>query len=47
MTASGGSEGVGRAVNQAVVIAFVALWLFNFAFNETYLAAFPSASGFR
>jgi phospholipid/cholesterol/gamma-HCH transport system permease protein len=45
--ASGGSEGVGRAVNQAVVIAFVAVWVFNFAFNSTYQGAFPSAQDIR
>ena len=45
--ASGGPEGVGRAVNQAVVIAFVSLWIFNFSFNATYQAAFPAATGLR
>jgi len=45
--ASGGPEGVGRAVNQAVVIAFVALWIFNFAFNATYQALYPVAAGLR
>jgi phospholipid/cholesterol/gamma-HCH transport system permease protein len=47
MNASGGSEGVGRAVNQAVVIAFVSLWVFNFAFNSAYLAAIPTAQDVR
>jgi phospholipid/cholesterol/gamma-HCH transport system permease protein len=47
VNATGGSEGVGRAVNQAVVIAFVALWIFNFAFNSTYEAAIPSAQDVR
>ena len=45
--ASGGPEGVGRAVNQAVVIAFACLWTFNFAFNATYQALYPVAAGLR
>jgi phospholipid/cholesterol/gamma-HCH transport system permease protein len=47
MNASRGSEGVGRAVNEAVVLAFVAVWIFNFAFNASYQAAFPSAQEIR
>src|SRR4029078_6092047 len=30
MTASGGAAGVGRAVNEAVVIAFAGIWAFNY-----------------
>jgi phospholipid/cholesterol/gamma-HCH transport system permease protein len=45
--AKGGPEGVGRAVNQAVVIAFVSLWIYNFAFNATYQALYPAAIGTR
>ncbi|MGH2956214.1 MAG: ABC transporter permease, partial [Solirubrobacterales bacterium] len=30
MTASGGAEGVGRAVNEAVVIAFMGVFAFNY-----------------
>jgi phospholipid/cholesterol/gamma-HCH transport system permease protein len=41
--AEGGPAGVGRAVNQAVVISFAATWILNFLFNSLYLAAFPSA----
>jgi phospholipid/cholesterol/gamma-HCH transport system permease protein len=41
MTVKGGAEGVGRAVNQAVVMAFVGIWAFNFVFTTTMLAAFP------
>ncbi|WP_320670029.1 MlaE family ABC transporter permease [Patulibacter defluvii] len=41
MHVKGGAEGVGRAVNQAVVISFVAIWAFNFLFTTTMLAAFP------
>lgn len=41
MNVRGGSEGVGRAVNQAVVISFAGIWVFNFMFTSTLLAAFP------
>ncbi|MEI2701249.1 MAG: ABC transporter permease [Baekduia sp.] len=41
MTASGGAEGVGRAVNQAVVIAFLAIFAFNYVFTQTLLATNP------
>jgi phospholipid/cholesterol/gamma-HCH transport system permease protein len=41
MNVRGGPEGVGRAVNQAVVIAFAGIWVFNFMFTSTMLAAFP------
>jgi phospholipid/cholesterol/gamma-HCH transport system permease protein len=42
MTASGGAEGVGRAVNQAVVVAFLAFGSFNFAFTQMLLATHPN-----
>jgi phospholipid/cholesterol/gamma-HCH transport system permease protein len=45
VNAKGGPSGVGRAVNQAVVISFVIIWLLNYAFNSTYLGAFPGAQG--
>ena len=41
MNVRGGPEGVGRAVNTAVVIAFAGIWVFNFVFTTTMLAAFP------
>jgi phospholipid/cholesterol/gamma-HCH transport system permease protein len=44
LTCKLGSEGVGRAVNQTVVIAFVGAWAFNALFNLAYLTAFPGAS---
>ena len=47
MNAKGGPLGVGRAVNQAVVISFVVIWTLNFAFNSTYLGAFPGAQAVR
>jgi phospholipid/cholesterol/gamma-HCH transport system permease protein len=44
LTCKLGSEGVGRAVNQTVVIAFVGIWMFNAFFNLAYLTTFPGAS---
>jgi phospholipid/cholesterol/gamma-HCH transport system permease protein len=41
MTASGGAAGVGRAVNQAVVIAFLGVFAFNYVFTQTLLATHP------
>jgi phospholipid/cholesterol/gamma-HCH transport system permease protein len=42
LTASGGAEGVGRAVNQAVVIAFLAIGSIDYAFTQTLLATHPA-----
>lgn len=39
----GGPAGVGRAVNQAVVISFMAIWMFNYVFTSTMLGLFPEA----
>ncbi len=47
LTCRVGSEGVGRAVNQAVVIMFFGVWLWNSSFNLAYLSLFPDASVFR
>ena len=47
MTASGGAEGVGRAVNQAVVIAFLGIFAFNYAFTQTLLATHPEIQVIR
>ncbi len=41
MAASGGAEGVGRAVNEAVVIAFLGIGAFNYIFTQTLLATHP------
>ncbi len=41
MTASGGAEGVGRAVNQAVVMSFIGIFAFNYVFTQTLLATNP------
>jgi phospholipid/cholesterol/gamma-HCH transport system permease protein len=41
ITASGGAEGVGRAVNQAVVASFLAFGIFDYVFEQTLLATHP------
>ncbi len=41
MTASGGAEGVGRAVNQAVVVSFLAFGTFDYVFTQLLLATHP------
>src|SRR5213082_2151524 len=41
MSASGGAEGVGRAVNEAVVLAFTAIGSFDYVFTQTLLATHP------
>jgi len=47
MTASGGAEGVGRAVNQAVVIALVAVFFFQFVVTSVLLATNPELQSIR
>jgi phospholipid/cholesterol/gamma-HCH transport system permease protein len=42
MNASGGPAGVGRAVNQAVVIAFLGIFAFNYTFTQVLLATHPA-----
>ncbi|HEY5189737.1 MAG TPA: ABC transporter permease [Solirubrobacteraceae bacterium] len=42
LTASGGAEGVGRAVNQAVVIAFLGIGALDYVFTQTLLATHPA-----
>jgi phospholipid/cholesterol/gamma-HCH transport system permease protein len=42
MSASGGAEGVGRAVNEAVVISFLGVGTFNYVFTQTLLATHPN-----
>jgi phospholipid/cholesterol/gamma-HCH transport system permease protein len=44
MTASGGAAGVGRAVNQAVVITLLMVGAFNYVFTQTLLATHPEMS---
>jgi len=47
MTASGGAEGVGRAVNQAVVIALVSVFFFQFVVSSVVLATNPQLQAIR
>jgi phospholipid/cholesterol/gamma-HCH transport system permease protein len=44
MNASGGAEGVGRAVNEAVVVTLLAVFAFNYVFTQTLLATNPDIS---
>lgn len=41
LNAKGGAEGVGRAVNEAVVLSFAAVWIINFVVNATMLGLNP------
>lgn len=43
----GGPIGVGRAVNQAVVVSFAVIWIFNYVFTATMLGLFPGIQVFR
>jgi phospholipid/cholesterol/gamma-HCH transport system permease protein len=47
LNAKGGAEGVGRAVNEAVLITFVGLWVINELVNLAFLSLFPNASILR
>lgn len=47
MNAEGGAEGVGRAVNQAVVIAFIGVFAFNYVFTQALLATHPEITAIR
>ncbi len=47
MTASGGPAGVGRAVNQAVVIAFMGVFFFLYVFTAILLASNPELQSIR
>ncbi|HEY4277558.1 MAG TPA: ABC transporter permease [Conexibacter sp.] len=47
MTTSGGAAGVGRAVNQAVVIVFLSIGAVNYVFTQTLLATHPEINLIR
>jgi phospholipid/cholesterol/gamma-HCH transport system permease protein len=47
MTASGGAAGVGRAVNEAVVISFLGVFAFNYVFTAVLLATHPQLQTIR
>lgn len=44
LAAPGGAEGVGRAVNQTVIITFFGIWLFNSFFNLAYFSLIPDVA---
>jgi phospholipid/cholesterol/gamma-HCH transport system permease protein len=44
LSCKGGADGVGRAVNQTVIITFLGIWIINSVFNIAYLTSFPQAS---
>ncbi|MPY99122.1 MAG: ABC transporter permease [Actinophytocola sp.] len=47
MYAKGGPIGVGRAVNQAVVIAFAMIWIFNVVFTNILLGLNPEVQVYK
>ena len=47
MTATGGAAGVGRAVNQAVVISFLGVFAFLYVFTAVLLATNPELQAIR
>jgi phospholipid/cholesterol/gamma-HCH transport system permease protein len=47
MTASGGPEGVGKAVNRSVVTVFIAIGFIDYVFTQTLLATNPILSQVR
>ena len=47
MNAKGGAAGVGRAVNQAVVIAFCLIYVYNYLINALLLGWFPETATLR
>jgi phospholipid/cholesterol/gamma-HCH transport system permease protein len=47
LNAKGGPMGVGKAVNQAVVIAFAGIWVINFVFTLTLLGLNPQISVYK
>ncbi len=47
MTASGGAAGVGRAVNEAVVVSFVGVFAFLYVFTSVLLATNPELQSIR
>ena len=47
MNASGGAQGVGTAVNEAVVVSFMGVFAFNYVFTQVLLATNPEISTIR
>lgn len=44
LSAAPGAEGVGRAVNQTVIITFFGIWIFNSFFNLAYFTLVPEVA---
>lgn len=47
LAAQGGAMGLGKAVNQAVVIAFLALFIMQLGYNAVILGFFPGLGAFK
>lgn len=47
LNAQGGPAGVGRAVNQAVVVSFAGIWIFNYVFTMILLGLNPGLQVFK
>ncbi|HET9692454.1 MAG TPA: ABC transporter permease, partial [Acidimicrobiales bacterium] len=47
LRASGGPAGVGKAVNQAVVISFALIWMVNYVFTNILLGFAPSTQAYH
>jgi phospholipid/cholesterol/gamma-HCH transport system permease protein len=47
LRAEGGPAGVGRAVNQAVVVSFAGIWIFNYVFTTILLGLNPGMQVFK
>lgn len=47
LRASGGPAGVGKAVNQAVVVSFALIWMVNYVFTNILLGFAPSTQAYH
>jgi phospholipid/cholesterol/gamma-HCH transport system permease protein len=47
LNASGGAEGVGRAVNEAVVSCLICIFFVNLVYTQVFLALFPQVGVLR
>ncbi|UTI66867.1 ABC transporter permease [Paraconexibacter antarcticus] len=47
LNVKGGAQGVGRAVNEAVVACLIAIFFVNLVYTQFFLAAFPDVGVFR
>jgi phospholipid/cholesterol/gamma-HCH transport system permease protein len=47
LTTRGGAEGVGRSVNQAVLISFLGIWIMNCVWNAAFLPSVPEVTVLR